>query len=643
MIIMVEKIPIKPLEELKFGKTLLASDLECLNAYLVYCHGDHGAVAPTTHQSYIWLTAAKTAFAAISSISLPSGINATATHSVALRNLARIARLKLEGDGLIRFLNQLSDQLALLPDGNICTTKTISDTYIDVARFICGQDMTGFIGTWDNQKYAIQDEIIGGIFIIAFYIGLWWNLHLSSILDILHSIGEFTKDNASMRGSYKPFLSSDPKTWGAILVAQENSTASAVFGMSTAQLDDPTLRSITVCKVAGAEKIMNKLLSPSQWTWRFGRWIRVKPVYFMWNPETTETGDGSIFTDWASSVLLFNDSGANKWRSFNSDFNEFINDLKSFYFKNKSYADLKSQFTFVPFGDLPVPAVSGNGGILGFQMMHWVDGGAISTDTLMHKFLADSDDRGHLTLMCRREFNSDKRFLMLGDIEVDEYRLHVALQATNVDDQAHSPVEPATFGVFHSPVCLKSFFGFGIGKTEDEPYKLGRVIYDGVAIVNAASGLQGKSVAPLTWVPYTNTDDVTFPISLYRDKTLFKYGRSADPFKKLRHQVVDINELDVDAVLKTANSYIFPVKSASSIESSPIAVSASVEAELQIPNLGGEQKKVSDDVNTPAETNVAASIPVSATVQSATKDLSQAKADVKKAEAEVKKEKAKDK
>lgn len=600
---MTETIPIKPIEQIRFGKELLATDLETTLSYLVYCFGDNSALTTSGHLLYIYLTAIKAVFKSIAHVTFPTGESQASTTTVALRNLARLARLDLKGDSLVRVMGNLSAELALLPDGNTCTTKTISDLYIDVARFVVGGDLKSFIGSWDNQKYADQDEVIGGIFIVLFYILLPWNLHLASCNMLLHSIGEFVRDGSAMRGSFRPLIPSDPKTWGSVLVAQENAATAAIFGLTTAQLDDPSFRAITVTKVAGFESLMNRLLTPSQWTWRFGRWMRVIPVYFMVSFESSSDGDGSVYTDFSNilgSSGIFSNTGTHKWRDFNNDLNQFASDLKSFYFKNSAYGDLKAKLTLVPFGDIPTPAPSGNGGIVGYQMMDWVDGGATSTDKLRHKFYVDDDDSGHQTLKCRRVYNGDKRFLMLGDMDVEDYVIHHGLIANQVDDQAGSV---KSLGINKDLITIKGFFSFGIGRTEDENYKIGRVINDGVAVVNASSDLQGSVPKPLTWTKYTNSLDVSLPISLAADKTLYYYGRNADPLKKLVHQVVDINELDIEKVMSTVRKYIFPVSSAASIPSTPIAVSAMPITD-DIPKLGGEQKKISDDVNNVSETTV---------------------------------------
>lgn len=630
---MSNRIPINPIGEIAFGKTLLASELECFVAYAVYCFGENGYMAPTTHLLFKYLTDMKAVFARISSPSVP--IHSTtnvATADVAFRNIARLARLTLEGDSLAFMLTKLSDELAMLPNGVVCTTKTISNLYTDVVLYVVGGNMKEFIGEWDNQKWAVQDEIIGGIFITLFYVCTLWGLHLGSVNMLLHSTGEFTKEGATMHGNYKPLIPSDPKTWGSVLVAQENSTASSVFGMSTAYLDDPVLRAITVVKVDGVEKLMNRLLTPSRWTWRFGRWVQIQPVYFLWCPETSD--DGAIFSDWSSKVMLMiNTTDENQWRTFNNTLNEFVADLKAFYFKNKSYATLKAMFNFVPFGEFPVPAPTGNGGMLFHQMAYFEDGGAGSTDQLYHKFLLDTDDAGHLNLQTRRNFNEDKRFLMIGDLEVEDYLIQVAAMVSKVWYAGAA----TSLGVNVPWLSLKSYFGFGVGKTEDEDYKIGRIICDGVAVVNAATALHNTAAALIgdnlmsahpKWTLYTNSDDLTFPISLLRSKDLFKYGRSADPYKKLKHVVVDINELDIDNVLKAIRKYFWPIGT-SSIISTPIPVSA-------FPEANPEQKLVSDDVNSKRETVIGTDIPVSAKID----DL---KAQVKKEEKKIKEEKKEDK
>lgn len=262
-----EQIPVKPIETIKFGKELLATDRECVLGYGVYCFGDNSALTTSGHILYKYLDAIRTVFKSIAHITFPSDPTTnTATTTVALRNLARLARLHLEGDSLVKCLNNISAELALLPNGVTCTTKTVSDLYIDVAKFVVGGDFKNFIGSWDNQKYADQDEVIGGIFIVLFYIMLWWNMHLSSMNMLLHSIGEFTSNGKEMRGTFKPLITSDPKTWGAVLVSQENAAGASIFGITTAQLDDPAFRGITVTRVAGFENLMNKLCTPSQWT-----------------------------------------------------------------------------------------------------------------------------------------------------------------------------------------------------------------------------------------------------------------------------------------------------------------------------------------------------------------------------------------
>lgn len=599
-----EQIPVKPIELIKFGKTLLATEIECFLGYGVYCFSDNSALTTTGHILYKYLTAIKTVFSSIAHISFPADpVTNVATTVVALRNLARLARLHLEGDSLVHTLNNLSNELALLPNGVVCTTKTVSDLYIDVAKYIVGGDMKNFIGSWDNQKYADQDEVIGGIFIVLFYIMLWWNMHLASMNQLLHSIGEFTSNGKEMRGTFKPLIPSDPKTWGANLVSQENSVGASVFGITTAQLDDPAFRGITVTRVAGFENLMNRLCTPSQWTWRFGRWMRVIPIFSMVSFESSSDGDGSLYTDFANlmgSAGLFSNTGTHKWRDFNNDINQFVSDLKTFYFKNSAYGDLKAKFTLTTFAEIPTPAPSGNGGILFYQMMDWIDGGILSTDKLRHKFYVDDDDCGHQTLKCRRVFNAEKRFMIIGDAEVEDYQLHHALIANQVDDQAG---DVKSLGINKDPISIKAYFGFGIGRTEDEVYKIGRVINDNVAIVNVDSALEDFVPGACTWTLYTNSLELSLPISLNVDKTLFYHGRNQDPFKKLQHQVVDVNELDIDKVLNVARKYIFPVSNVSSIMSTPIAVSAMPIVD-DIPKLGVEQTKVSDDVNNKVESLV---------------------------------------
>lgn len=624
---------ISALEKLEFGKTLLTSDLECIRAYLPFCCDDvktNYVTAPDINESRpahvlsAMLWDLRVAISRLSSNAIPT-TDVAATPEVPFRNLARLARLVASGDDLIRMQSRLSIELATLPSGVIIGTgsskRAISDWYIQVALWLCGAGAKDFIGEWDNQKYATQDEISGGMWIVLFYVCKFYGMHVASILTLLTSIGSFSKEGGAMRGNMKPLIASDQNTWGSLLTEQENLEAENLFGISTDYLDDPTLRAISVVKVDGLEPLLNTLLSPSQWTWRFGRTVQILPLYFLTCP-TGGDDDAAAFDSFVE-LVMFIDGTNNKWKAFNNALLDVVTSMTNLYFKNGAYGNLKKMFHIVSFGDYYTIPASGNGGLLGFQMAH-VEPSIVEplTDEAMyHKFLLDTENGGHGLLQTRRSFNHDKRTMVIGDIDIDAYRLHMALTTTGVlADGSEVDLSSKMIQMFRP--C--AFFGFGIGKTEDEPYKIGRAVYD-LANADFMDGdNEPIAVSPKTWALYpvasadaSCTD--SYPVSLQHSKEIFKAGRAADPFKKLNHLMYDINELDVDLVVASIRKLMWPI-TVGSIKTSFIPVSA-----IASPI---DQPIVSDDVNSKKETSFGP-IAVSASVGKIASDIKKAEGEVK--------------
>lgn len=597
------QIQLKQAEEIKYGKPSAESDLDSVITWLVYAFADTGTIkSGGTHRIVKLLALAKDAFDAILSGS-PDFDNATSTSEQGCYNLGRLMHMKLQGYDLTRVLNQIKVEMGRKISGGTASTTTATDILANF-WFLIGHDDADLIGDWYNPKWVGENEAIAGIWMIVFYICKIYNLHCITYAHLIRGVGRFSDSEGVIKGIFQPLVDCDEKTWGSVLVKEENTNAVDVFGVQIDMVDDELLKGILVPKIAGIETISNKLLSRSRWVWRYGKWIDVQPLYFMWTPDD---GDIVPFEDWDDStqgVQLFKDYTDTQWAWFNSELNQFLNRLKGFYFKNKAFANCKSQITFVRLLDMP-PLPQGNGGILAHQYTAEIDD-ELDDDDLIIKFGLEVTGDGKGNALCiRRATNNNNRILAIGEMTTPEdVRIMHGLSATYV---THAGTDGALYRL--PEILPRSFIGVGVIKTEDEDYRIGRTIKD-----LDAGDFDSSVHAPKVWEESAGGLTDEWPTSVEYAKNIYYYGRSSDPYKKLKHMVFDVNELDVDLVIKSVKNFLF---GRGNVETTPIAVSAITEN----PDKSLE--------NRTSATEIPAAQPISATPVSAVAEKKDEKKDKK--------------
>lgn len=655
------EIPLKSSEEIKFGLAATFTNPEIFHGYLVFAFNSHDAIATvaSTHPWVSLLVAYNTVFQSVKDESFNVATPAAYTSAVGMLNLGRLARLRMQSETYTWVLDNIATELNKKVAGAQCATATGSAEFAEVAKWVCGGAMDGFIGSWNSTKYKPADDILAGCIIVLCYVMFFWTGFLKQYKKLVKKLGTFSSIDGVLRGNYRNLQTSDPSTWGSLLLQEENIDVSqfgttanthttewaaappglSFFGLSQAMVDDPVLRGVECTIYTHANAFWDKLLTRSEWEWRHAKTLSFEPIFLPMNHHDANAAVTGTHADvhGFNSVQLFSASAgdqANDWRWFNSYVNETVSEFVDFFFKNSSFGKIKSLFSVVKFSALPDVPEIGLGGIMLHQITHWADGGA-SADVFKTKFNIETSHNGHRVMCLRRASDTNTRFQTIGDITIQDYRVLCTLFGNSHCSLDHGVTSEQIGGVSIPVFAMMSAFGFVVTRTEDRGPVIDRRICWLVgdptedAAFEYANGSANahalKAVLMLkTWVAST-TGTTQYPIHADGTKVLYYAGRACDPYKKLKHETHDMNHLDADLVRRDMISLFWPA-SGGSVKADPIVVSA-------IPF-----KKPGEIV---AEEVAPVEQPVSS-VLSANKAVTEAKKDVKIAEKELSAEKKKE-
>lgn len=671
------QIPIKNSESIEFGKSCFYDEAQIFYGWFVISYNSKLAIASTS-STHPWVQMLNTFRSCLDLVRLESfDITGSSSNKATLElfclNIGRLAREKVDGSTYLYKVSAIEAELLRKLNGaaSVDTDNLLYTWYKDIAIVVAGASLEGFIGRWNSTKYKPADDILAGAIIILCWVMFWWTGFLKSWKKLHSKIGAYATIDGVAVGSFQPLQVDKPDTFYTLLLAVENlevnqwgtelnnhaftwkSTGQDLFGLSLDTIDNSALRAVDVSVYSIADAFWDKLLTRTEWQWKFGKSISwdvvfLPQAYFDYDDkkcipgDATAAGDGTVVdVDYFSDFELFNaitTNFSNNWRWFNSYVNDTISAFKSFPFQNKSFAKIKSLFDTIHFCNIKIPPSTGIGGLLVHQFAHWADGGA-NVDVGCFKGLLDTGNGGHTVLANRRRSSTNYRFMTLGDVSIEDYRLFNYLTAvTNYSlDEGSSKTAIGNT----PPLMLTSAFGFVIEKEEDLPYKINRrlawlyagktkdMMFEYVDSDGDDVNHSGRvCIPPRTWVN-SEVSTTEFPVSLAGTKVLYYEGRASDPYKKLKHNVHDVNNLDADLIRKDVLKTFFPLSS-SSVESSPMQIASA------LPKPDGEMvEKPTDPVDTQKLQ------PVSS-LASAQKDLTQANKEVTKAEKEVAKEKAKE-
>jgi len=639
-----KQFSIKEPEEIKFGKTMLPADLETLRMYIICAMKDKGTIkASGTHTIIKFLDDLDAVFASSSTLVSqsdlsPSGATTvTSCARVIMYNLGKLARIVYEGDDFAYHAARIQTELLTKAD----KTGQITDTNSQVGKysalwFVVGADMKELFGQADATKYQYTDYMLAGMWVTLNYVLFLWTGHLISYADLIRKTGKFSKNGDIHEGEFKPVVSSDPTTFGSLLTAVENGVTD-YFGISQTKVASDTLKGITVATWEGLDAIWQRLLSQTRWEWRFGRFVEVQPVFFIWNPSDDEDGNTAAeFVTNDETVELFVSKTKTDWIYLNRRINELCADIKKHWFANKSYASLKEKIKFISFMELP-PIGEGTGGLLMHQVTSFDPTTDATYDHIDLKFDVDDADLGFDTLAIRRSENQINVFEVLGDVPLNDYLFMFGINCRilyNGSDNAITAVKP---------IVPRGMLAFAYGKKEDKDYYIDRTPLECIGDTLHDSALVGtaeqaaeiiggsvytyvtgiEAVTPWTWIKPTKEDDIRI-VSATNKKSYYYEQRALDPYKKIKHTVYDINNLDIENIALLMRKEFWNMGGSIDSKVQPIPVSAMPAAISE--KIEEEKKK--DELAVSA-------MPVA----QAAKELKVAEADLKKAKEEMKQSK----
>lgn len=564
---MPEDEPIK----IEFGKPLTAASMESYYIFLQHCirNGDNQTAFTldantSTHPIGVILDALILTWPKLVS---DSGVFTAATGTAitaeqVLMNFGRLIRSKLDEDSCLYRISQMDTELTKNHAGavNTATDCAALESALKDLWFLVGSNLSGMFGEWGTTKYLAQDDAFAGWIACLQWVVIWFNLHDINYMKQERGLAEYVVEGGTVKGHFKPLNPTDPSTYGALLVAEENggflgaTTPIDLLGMDAAYVDEPLTKGFNVILHQASAALAQRLLSKSEFTWRFNREITVDPGFQMYivenQEEQGEEGIGLVEATIKNRPMKNYTNISHL--TYRRQLNALVTDFQSYFFKNKAFASAKKMFTTVNIYDLPEPGV-GNGGLNAFFMTS-VEEQITNADKIFTKCKLDLSDDGPCALMQRKSTDHKKVFQLIGGMTLDDYRLrlglaheHYYLDGAKV---AGKVVASENLDLFSPYAGIVASFT----QNEDEPKKVARLLYD--LIDGATKGdLDGLTNSIPEWEDGAShvygTTDYDFPVSLAHGKTLFYEGRSADPFKKLDHVVYNINELDYMKIAKS--------------------------------------------------------------------------------------------
>lgn len=568
---------VRETQEINFGKQLLEADIETIIMYLVFGIRSEGTINITdgTHPLAILYMAAKTVWKRQVNRNGVYSITSSndPTEELLFRNLGRLIKMNLDGYSRLEKISVMKTELLRNYDATSSCTGTGKATLIQALTllyFVVGSAKTDLFGSIKTTEYMAKDDAFAGMFAVFKYVGMFFGLHWICYFDKLRRQGEVATEGGIMKGQYTPLTALDVKTWDSILVELNNKgfagTPTNMLGMDAAYLDEPLIKGLKCILVDGTAELAQRLLSPSQWEWRFERWIKVIPYFNIWMGNETAVGDndGGYSTECINSVMenypLSNGTNI-EWVTIMNDFIDVMAEIQGHFFKEKAFATCKAWFKKVNVWDLPTIS-DGPGGIMLYQMTH-LDSKVATRDHIYHKFLIDTQDKGHNSLMRRADSSDDKRFLMLGDTELRDYLLHVGLNVKDIYIDGAKITDVLANKPMISPM---NAFAISLKRDEDRAYRMTKNLKTITKQADDAN-LKGKAVDLLLWnnasdFAYGDEDNAdtnprNYPICLIHGKNVFYAGRAADPLKKISHKAPDVNALDADYVIDEMLSTFF--------------------------------------------------------------------------------------
>lgn len=606
------QIPLRNTRVIEFGKTITDTSPEMLKLYGMYVYNDNNYFGNTNgvlsgHNLGLMLEAAYTTLNDVRDENFTL-TGTTATLGMGMMNIGRLARLKLTGRGLAFILCNWESELNRNISGTVCGTKTATNVLADMF-YVSGQELQSFLGSWNKVKYRPADDILAGAWMVLFNCLFFLTGHYMSVHYLWKQIGQYSVLDGILRGNYVAFNPSDETTHGSVLCSKENfeldnistptwkATGHNLFGVDVSTIDNAEFRKIDVPIYSPAVAFWQRFLSKTRWDWKYAKYIEVQPLFSLWNAETTQ--DGSIYQDWVDYFTMNNVTDKNQWAFLLQRTIEIVMEFKNFRFQSDAFGKLKSLINLVPFSNIPDLSI-GPGGLIMHQMAYWEDGGALSTDTMCHKFYIDDDTVGHQCLALRRETDNVYDFITLGDMDLRDYRIHHFLCANTIYNE-DSTSDQVIHTSYASVIDIKGFYGFAIKKSEEKPYELSRYMHSLVAASTYDVSIGNTNPLMIkTWKLFSdisgNERTTDFTIGLNYSKHGYYYWRAADPYKKVAHNVHDINNLDLELVMRDVVSTIFPIGSAQIVKDTPIITSALPEIEKKdttevIPVSAMEEKK----------------------------------------------------
>ena len=569
-----------------------------------------------------------------------------------LMNFGRLIRTDLKDDACLYKISIMATELMKSKDGVACTDGTMDELIESCLSlwFLVGAKLDGMFGTWGTTKYLAQDDAFAGWICLLQWAVIWVNLHDINYMKQERGIATYVIEDGVVKGHYNELRPVDPSTYGSLLVAEENggflgaTTPIDLLGMDAAYVDEPLTKGFSVVLHQASGDLAKRLLSKSEFSWRFERHIIIDPgfqLYMVENQqEQGEEGIGLVEATIKNRPMknYTNISHLSYRRAITS----LVSDFQSYYFKNKAFAGAKKMFSTVNIYDLPLPG-EGSGGLLAFQTT-FLEEQITNADKCHRKFKIDTTDEGWLSIQQRLTTHGNKKFLIIGDVPLDDYLVIVGLGMEHVyiDGAKVALKTVATH-------CLDMFSPYagiiaGFDRNEDEPRKVNRLLKDLIDGVTKGD-MDGKSQSLSQWVDGAShvygTTDYEYPVSLVHAKTLHYEGRASDPYKKLDHNVYDVNELDftlVAAALRKAFGYggISEDIPVSAVDEKPWEKKPDDEPEIVVSAISDEKEEKKEEVE------VSAVVDEQKKVTKIEKDLKVAKTKVdkeKKKESDNKKKK----
>lgn len=584
--------------EIILGSSIANTDCTLMNIVVCFESANHYACkigsGETTNRHFLQILA-ELCVAAFTQIISPTTATyeptTNVTEALVLYNLGRLMRETINDDTFISTIQDLDDELRTSVGGTLKTDSNGWAAHVATLWWAIGKGLDDMFGDWSFTEWKPNDDALAGLWMVWFYVLFHWGVQVTTYFssDYLRGIGEYVTQGGAIEGRLKKLDPYNEKDWPLRFLNGTNGSGD-VFGLTAAMVDNEGLKGIQIPLFDQVEPFIKKYFSRSRWIWRYMRWVDVSPIYTIMPPKVADKNAPAANTAVSDFeyMALFESKTNCDWDWWNTYLLNFTQRLQRFKFRGKNggaFGKLKSRIKLVNVFDLPEPGV-GKGGLFWHQMTSAridVDvGGDDNFFIFKYRGLKEGSDLDYTPELApdALHYYRDKMqfywYQLIGLIEQDMFHFLLGVHTTRAYKRDGSTVayitgttangdtnNPTAYNYAFSPCGIVTF---QVLKDEDENYYLNETpasyTFEPMEF-DSAYTLLGKAPMVYEWsnvAELTTTSSDNFHYSVHElnlTRTDYLPMRSSDPYKKLKHVVYDVHNLDFVNIRDTmANVYI---------------------------------------------------------------------------------------